>query len=85
MTARVMYAYPPPRSMNSNSKNEWQYQGAFVVQFSPETEIAAGRLNGRVEHVASYEAARFHSLEELLAFVKRLLEQAEVHLQEKEM
>jgi hypothetical protein len=70
--------------MNSNTKNEWQYQGAFVIQFRPETDIAAGRLNGRVEHVTSYEAAHFHSLEELLAFVKRLLKEAGVNRQEKE-
>ncbi len=70
--------------MNSNTKNEWQYQGAFVVQFRPETDIAAGNYVGRIEHVASYEAAHFHSLEELLAFVARLLREAQVSRQVKE-
>jgi hypothetical protein len=70
--------------MNCNTKNEWQYQGAFVVQFRPETDIAAGRLDGRVEHVASHEAAHFHSLDQLLGFVMRLLKEAEVNRQEKE-
>lgn len=62
--------------MNSNTKNEWQYQGAFVIRFRPETDIAAGNCAGRVEHVASYEATHFHSLDELLAFVARLLREA---------
>jgi len=52
---------------------EWQYRGAFVIQFRPETEIEGGRFEGRVEHVASCEATRFHSLEELLSFIARVL------------
>jgi hypothetical protein len=51
----------------------WQSEGAFVVHFRPETDIRAGRLEGRVEHIASYKAARFHSLDELLAFVATVL------------
>lgn len=33
--------------------------------------VAAGRLKGRVEHIASCESARFHFLEELLDFMAR--------------
>ena len=51
----------------------WQSKAAFVVQFRESTDIEAGRLEGRVEHIASYNAVRFHSLEELLAFVARIL------------
>jgi len=51
----------------------WQYTGAFVIQFRPETEIEVGRFEGRVEHVASCRATRFHSLDELLAFIARVL------------
>ena len=51
----------------------WQYKAAFVVQFRPETEIEAGRVEGRVEHIASYEATRFDSLDELLHFFARVL------------
>ena len=47
----------------------WQYKAAFVIQFRPETDIEAGRFEGRVEHVASYKATRFHSLDELLSFI----------------
>jgi hypothetical protein len=51
----------------------WQSKAAFVVQFRESTDMAAGRLEGRVEHIASYESARFHSLDELLAFITRVL------------
>lgn len=48
-------------------------QRAFVVQFPPQAEIAQGLFVGRVEHVVSGQATRFHSLEELLAFMARVL------------
>jgi hypothetical protein len=50
---------------------------AFVVQFSAETQVEAGRLVGRVEHVVSGQAAHFHSLEVLLDFLARLLKQVQ--------
>jgi len=46
---------------------------AFVVQFSPETSVADGRLGGRVEHVHSGRSAHFESLDQLLAFVGQVL------------
>ena len=52
--------------------NESQ-SAAFVVQFREGTDIGAGRLVGRVEHIASYRAARFHSVDDLLAFMARVL------------
>jgi hypothetical protein len=54
-------------------RNDWPYTGAFVVQFGPETDIGAGRLVGRVEHVASTQSARFGSLDELLAAFRHML------------
>ena len=51
----------------------WQYKGAFVIQFRPETNIEAGRFEGRVEHILSYNATRFHSLDELLDFIASVL------------
>lgn len=51
----------------------WQYKAAFVIQFRPETDIEAGRFEGKVEHVASSKAMRFHSLDELLAFIASVL------------
>ena len=46
---------------------------AFVVQFRAETNVARGRYAGRVEHVISGQATHFASLEELLAFIGRVL------------
>ena len=55
---------------------QWQSAaGAFVVQFRRETDIGAGRLTGRVEHIATYRAARFDSLDQLLAFMAEVLEE----------
>jgi hypothetical protein len=52
---------------------DWKYKGAFVIQFQPETDIETGRCLGRAEHITSYKAVRFRSLEELLAFVDQVL------------
>ena len=46
---------------------------AFVVQFSPATQVDAGPVEGRVEHLVSRQATRFQSLEALLAFIARVL------------
>ena len=48
-------------------------QFAFVVQFAAETEAGQGRFVGRVEHVVSGHAQRFHTLEELLAWLTQML------------
>ena len=50
-----------------------QYKTAFVVQFRPETNIDAGRFEGKVEHVATHDTIRFHSLDELLGFIANML------------
>jgi hypothetical protein len=52
----------------------WQHTNAFVIQLQPETDIPNGRFEGRVEHVASGRATRFHSLSELIAFLGRVLD-----------
>jgi hypothetical protein len=46
---------------------------AFVVHFRVNSEVAQGRITGRVEHVASGQSTQFASLEELLAFMGRVL------------
>jgi hypothetical protein len=51
----------------------WQYKAAFVIQFRPETDIEAGKFEGKVEHVGSSLATRFHSLDELLSFIASTL------------
>jgi len=51
----------------------WQSKAAFVIQFRESTDIEAGRVEGKIEHISSYQSARFQSVEELLAFVARVL------------
>jgi hypothetical protein len=46
---------------------------AFVVQFRENADVERGRLTGRIEHVTSGQATHFQSLEQLLAFVARVL------------
>jgi hypothetical protein len=45
----------------------------FVVQFRTQPPGAPSRYDGRVEHLVSGQVVRFHSLEELLAFMTRVL------------
>jgi hypothetical protein len=52
---------------------------AFVVQFRVQPAGALSPYDGRVEHVVSGQVAHFHSLEELLAFMTRVL--TDVHPQ----
>ena len=49
---------------------------AFVVQFRTRPR-GAPSWEGRVEHLASYQVARFHSLDALLAFMRRVLTEVE--------
>ena len=46
---------------------------AFVVHFRTNSDMTQGRVAGRVEHIASRQAAHFASLEELLGFMGRVL------------
>ena len=54
----------------------WQYKGAFVIQFRPESHVEEGRFEGRVEHVASHRSIRFQTLEGLLRFIAKVLNEA---------
>lgn len=71
-----MTAVPQP-AIVVREMDEWQSRAAFVIQFREGTDIGAGRLEGRIEHIASYKAARFHSLEDLLSFIARVLDELE--------
>jgi hypothetical protein len=46
---------------------------AFVVQFGAETAVGHGQFMGRVEHIVSGDMAHFHTLDELWAFMSRVL------------
>lgn len=59
----------------SAEKSPLSVHRAFVVHFSTATDIGQGQIVGRVEHVVSYQTAHFHSLNELLSFIARVLTQ----------
>jgi hypothetical protein len=50
---------------------------AFVVQFRAKSSSATTGWEGRVEHVVSGQVAHFHTPEELLAFMCRVLSAVE--------
>ena len=51
----------------------------FVVKFRTQPTGGPSRYDGRVEHLVSGQVARFHSLEELLAFMIRMLADVQRH------
>ena len=53
--------------------DRWQTRAAFVIQFRSDADVERGRFEGKVEHVASCQATRFHSLDELLTFMAIVL------------
>jgi hypothetical protein len=60
---------PPHQAETAPLSVHW----AFVVHFRTNADVTQGRIAGRVEHVVSGQAAHFDSLEELLAFMARVL------------
>jgi hypothetical protein len=46
---------------------------AFVVQIHRDARVENGEFKGRVEHVVSYQETHFESLEELGAFIVRVV------------
>ena len=51
-------------------------QHAFVVQLTSDTDVEAGRMAGRVEHLVSHRTTRFESFAELVSAMSELLRQA---------
>ena len=48
-------------------------QLAFVVQFGAETAVERAQFSGRVEHIVSGAVTHFDTLDELWAFMRRML------------
>jgi hypothetical protein len=75
MTRTIRKCFAPPcRGLAvSQSQPSLPTNRVFVVQFRPQPTGAPPRYDGRVEHLVSGQVARFHSLEELLAFMVDVL------------
>ena len=63
--------------MSSKQQVSLPAKRAFVIQIHADAKAEQGQWQGRVEHIVSYRAARFHSLEELLAFMVKVLSEPE--------
>jgi hypothetical protein len=63
----------PPVPQDAEEQAPLSVHRAFVVHFRTSTDITQGQIAGRVEHVVSGQATHFASLEELLAFIARVL------------
>jgi hypothetical protein len=50
---------------------------AFVIQFHANSDMATGRVTGRIEHVVSGRARHFESLEALLVFISLVLSEVQ--------
>jgi len=50
---------------------------AFVVQVHADAKVEQGQWQGRVEHLVSFQATHFQSLEELLTFIVKVLSEPE--------
>ena len=50
---------------------------AFVVQIHADAKVEQGKWLGRVEHLVSYQTTHFQSIEELLAFMVKVLSEPE--------
>ena len=51
---------------------------AFVVQVHADAKVEQGQWRGRIEHIVSYQATHFQSIEELLAFMVKVLSEPEL-------
>ena len=60
----------------------WQHKGSFVIKFGSETNAAAGKFLGRIEHVGSGQSIRFDSLDQLLEFLRRILKEVRDEFQQ---
>ena len=63
--------------MRSNNQPSLPANRAFVLQLYVDADVEQGEWKGRIEHLKSYDAEHFASLEELTAFVVRVLTQQE--------
>ena len=63
--------------MSSKHQVSLPAKRAFVVQIHADAKVEQGKWQGRVEHIESYQATRFQSLEELLAFMLKVLSEPE--------
>jgi hypothetical protein len=60
----------------------WQHSGSFVIRFSRATDPCTRRVSGRAEHVATGKMIRFASMEELVKFMTKVLEEVRLNFEQ---
>jgi hypothetical protein len=75
----MMLSRAAKESPMASSQSSLPTNRVFVVQFRTPSPGAPARYDGRVEHLVSGQVARFHTLEELLAFMIRVLDAVPPH------
>ena len=77
MNSRTLSATPQKRESHSILPAPLSPEWAFVVQLRQGTPLTPDGLQGRIEHLVSGQATTFASLDELRAFMERVLGQQE--------
>ena len=62
-----------PEDVRATKQPSLPVHRAFVVQLHADAQPEQGQFRGRVEHLVSYQSAHFESVEELTAFMVRVL------------
>jgi hypothetical protein len=72
MTSPVLHHY------SEIAMNGLHPASAFLVQFRTDTDPAAGKLAGRIEHVVSGKTANFMSVEDVPELLRQMLKETNV-------
>jgi hypothetical protein len=75
--ATQLYRSGGPMKLQPPDDQPFPVQRAFVVQVHATAAVAQGPLTGRVEHVLSGQAVHFQTVDDLLAFIARVLTRIE--------
>jgi hypothetical protein len=59
--------------MTPKNKSSLPSNRAFMIQLRWDADVEHGKFRGRVEHFTSMQATHFESIEELTAFIARVV------------
>jgi hypothetical protein len=65
------------RDAGSDHPSSLPYARAFIVQFASESDVRAGNIRGRIEHLQTGRRSRFASADEMVARIMAMLARAD--------
>lgn len=68
-----MVGDPANRIGDSQDPSQFSVHCSFVIQFRAASDVRHGSCDGRAEHISSGQIADFSSIDDLLAFIERVL------------